>query len=79
MGVPENCHSLRLCEGGMNNLVVSGITNLANLVDQKFRKDLWKLISGVGRGQWVDVILPNKLLVTLYSFLTVELAGTSTL
>ena len=51
-GAPENCHSIRLCEGGMNNLVVSGITSLANLVDQKVRKDLWKLISGVGRRQW---------------------------
>ena len=64
---------------GMNNLDVNGITDLADLVCKKVRKDLWKLISGVGRGQWVDVILPNKLLVTLYSFLTVELAGTSTL
>ena len=64
---------------GVNSLDVNGFTDLANLADKKVRKDLWKLISGVGRGQWVDVILPNKLLVTLYSFLTVELAGTSTL
>ena len=37
---------------GMNNLAVNGITDLANLVDKKVRKDLWKLISGVDRRQW---------------------------
>ena len=31
---------------GMNNLAVNGITDLANLVDKKVRKDLWKLVSG---------------------------------
>ena len=64
---------------GINNLAVNRITDLANLVYQKVRNDLWKLISGVGRRQWVDVILPNKLLVTLYSSLTAELVDTLTL
>ena len=36
----------------MNNLAVNGITDLVNLVDKKGRKDLWKLIGGVGRRQW---------------------------
>ena len=34
---------------GMNNLVVNGITDLVNIADKKVRKDLWKLISGIGR------------------------------
>ena len=30
----------------MNNLAVSGITDLVNLVDEEVRKDLWKLTVG---------------------------------
>ena len=50
---------------------VNRIMDLANLVYKKVRKDLWKL--------GCDVILTNRLLVNLYSSLTVELVGTLTL
>ena len=37
---------------GMNNLVVNGIMDLVNLIDKEVRKDLWNLISCVGRRWW---------------------------
>ena len=63
---------------GMNNLPVNGITDLSHLIDEKVRKDLWKLISGVDRRQrtGVDVHLPNRLVLSLYSSLTAELVET---
>ena len=47
--VPEKRRSPRL-QGG-NEQSQNEIMDLANLVD-KVKKDLWKLISGVGRRQW---------------------------
>ena len=38
---------------GMNNLAVNGIMALVNLIDKEVRKDLWKLISRVGRRWWM--------------------------
>lgn len=49
---------------GMNNLAVSRITDLADIVDKKSEKTCG-LSLVEGRRQWVDVILSNRLLVNL--------------
>ena len=55
----------------MNNLAVNGITDLANLVDKRRRKS-----TGAAEGSGMDVILPNRLLISVYSSLTAELVDT---
>ena len=52
---PHNTREMTLpktVRRGINNLAVNGITDLASLLDKNVRKDLWKLINGIGRRQW---------------------------